>query len=174
MVEKAFNKFSTLNYKFSINLSLQDLTNAKFKQFLLDKIDEYKIQNKLIVELLEDESLLTEEVLDFLHHLKKLGISIAIDDFGSGYSNFAYLIKDLPVSILKIDGSLVKNIAKSKKDYKLLKSLTYTAKEFDFEIVAEFVENQEIYELLKKMKVDYSQGYYFSAPFSIENIENFK
>ena len=171
MVEKSFKKFSTLNYKFSINLSLQDLTNDKFKQFLLNKINEYNIQTKLIIELLEDEVLLTEEVLDFLHHLTKLGIRIAIDDFGSGYSNFAYLIKDLPVSILKIDGSLVKNIATSKKDYKVLKTITYIAKEFDFEIVAEFVENKEIYELLKEMKIDYSQGYYFSAPFDINELK---
>ena len=170
MVEKSFKKFSKLDYKFSINLSLQDLTNNKFKEFLLEKIAEYKVENKLIVELLEDDALLTDEVLDFLHTLKKLGITIAIDDFGSGYSNFAYLIKDLPVTILKIDGSLVKNISNSKKDYRLLKSIAQMAKEFDFEIVAEFVENEEIFKLLREIKIDYSQGYYFSAPFNINEL----
>jgi len=170
MIENSFSKFSKLNYKFSINLSLLDLTNTKFKEFLLNKIKQYNVYDKLIIELLEDEALLNKEVLSFLKQLDELGIEIAIDDFGSGYSNFAYLIKDLPVSILKIDGSLVKNIAKSEKDYKLLESIIDLAKKFDFEIVAEFVENEEIFELLRKLKIDYSQGYYFSEPFDIETL----
>ena len=170
MIEKTFAKFSKLDYSFSINLALQDLVNDKFKNFLLEQIDKYQVQNKLIIELLEDDALLESEVLEFLYILKNKNIKIAIDDFGSGYSNFAYLIKGLPVSILKIDGSLVKDIAKSQKDYKLLRSITKMAKEFDFELVAEFVENKEIYEILKELDIDYSQGYYFSAPFDINNL----
>ena len=170
MIKKTFEKFSKLDYKFSINLSTIDLVNNSFREFFLKEIEKYDIKNKLIVELLEDEELLQEDVLEFINLLKLRGISIAIDDFGSGYSNFSYLIKDLPISILKIDGSLVKNIAKQDKDYKLFSSIINMAKEFDFEIVAEYVENEEIFHILQQLEVNYSQGYYFSAPFDIAKL----
>jgi len=170
VVQKSFEKFSKLKAKFSINLSIFDLSNKSFKEFLLEKIEEYKVNNKLIIEILEDEELLEDKVLEFLNLLREKNIEISIDDFGSGYSNFSYLIKSIPVSILKIDGSLVKNIATSQKDYKLFKSITTMAKEFNFTIVAEYVENEDIFEVLNKLKVDYSQGYYFSKPFDINKL----
>jgi len=165
VIKKSFEIFSKFDYKFSINLSIFDLTNHTFKEFLLEKIEQYNISHKLIIEILEDEELLEEEILEFFTILKHKGVEIAIDDFGSGYSNFSYLIKSVPVDILKIDGSLVKNIAYSQKDYKLFKSIVNMAKEFNFKIVAEFVENKEIFDVLVKLDVDYAQGYYFSAPF---------
>jgi len=172
MVEKTFEKFKDLDYKFSINLSTLDLTNYAFKEFLVQKIEEYNIADKLIIELLEDEELLQKDILEFLNSLKKKGIQISIDDFGSGYSNFSYLIKDVPLDILKVDGSLVKNIAESKKDYQLLKVIVNMAHEFGFKVVAEFVENEEIFKLLKELNVDYSQGYYFSAPFDMRELKS--
>jgi len=170
MIEKTFKKFSKLDYKFSINLSTMDLTNHSFREFLIEQIDKYDIENKLIIELLEDEELLQKDILNFIHFLKSKHIDIAIDDFGSGYSNFSYLIKDIPISILKIDGSIVKNIAVNDKDYRLFKSIIMLAKEFNFIVVAEFVENKDILDILKTLQVDYSQGYYFSAPFNIEEL----
>ena len=170
MVEKCFKVFSKLKYKFSINLSTIDLSNTAFKEFLIEKIDEYQVANRLIIELLEDEELLKKEILEFLHFLKGKGVLIAIDDFGSGYSNFSYLVKDIPLNILKIDGSLVKNIAQNEKDYRLFKTIVNMANEFQFEIVAEFVENKEIHQILIKEKVQYSQGYLFSEPFKIEKL----
>ena len=124
----------------------------------------------MIVELLEDEELLYPEVISFLIVLNKMGVEIAIDDFGSGYSNFSYLITKLPVTILKIDGSLIKNIVEDEKHYRLLRSIVNMGKEFNLSIVAEFVENKDIVTLLEDLNVDYLQGYYFSEPFDMREL----
>jgi len=170
MIEKCFAKFSNLEYKFSINLSTIDLDNVKFRKYFLDMVDKFDIKDKLIVELLEDDDLLNDDILHFLLLLSKKGIEVAIDDFGSGYSNFSYLVTKLPVNILKIDGSLVKFVATSDKHYRLLKSIVMMAKEFDLSIVAEFVEDEQIEKILGELHVDYSQGYFFSKPFDIREL----
>ena len=170
MVEKCFKKFSTLNYKFSINLSLSDLKNEKFLRFLFNEIKKYNISNKLIIELLEDEELIKNEELNKLLKLfKEKGIQIALDDFGSGYSNFIYL-QDLQTDILKIDGSLIKNI-NDKKIYEMIKKIVEIAHIHNLQTVGEFVENEEILNKLKEIGIEYSQGYYFSAPFDIEELK---
>jgi len=171
VIEKSFSVFSKLDYKFSINLSLLDLNNSAFEEYFLNEIEKYNIQDKLIVELLEDDNLLDTNVIRFLNKLQKLGVEIAIDDFGSGYSNFSYIITKLPVNILKIDGSLIRDIDEDEKIFKLLKNIVNMAKEFDFYIVAEFVENREIATMLEDIKIDYLQGYYISKPFNIEELE---
>ncbi len=167
MIEKCFKKFSKLNYKFSINLSAVELSNMQFKQFLIDKIDEYNIADKLIIELLEDEKMESDEMMGFLIFLHNIDVEFAIDDFGSGHSNLSYLITKLPVNILKIDGSLIKNINKNHNNYKLVKVLIQMAKNFNLTVVAEFVENEEIAFILKDLGVDYLQGYYFGKPSDI-------
>jgi len=172
MIEKCFDKFSKLNYKFSINLSASELTNPQFKEFLIRKIEEYNVFEKLIIELLEDEALHNDELIGFLIYMySELGIEFAIDDFGSGHSNLSYLLSKLPVSILKIDGSLVKNIDFDVKTYRLVKALTQMAKMFDLSVVAEFVENEEIAYILQSLGVDYLQGYYFGKPEDIRNLK---
>jgi len=172
MIEKCFNKFSKLPYNFSINVSLRDLKNDKFVIYLFKKIKEYDIANKLTIELLEDEELISDKKINtIIHKLSKEGVNIAIDDFGSGYSNFVYLIKNLPINTIKIDGTLVKDILKDEKIKKLLKKIVEIANEFEFQTIAEFVENEEIYEELKKMYVKSSQGYFFSKPFNINELK---
>ena len=170
MIEKCFKKFSEIKKDFSINLDATDLENNKFKKWLLAKIDKYEVAEYLTVELLENLNFIdNEEINHFIKTLKEKHIKIAIDDFGSGYSNFVYLIKDLPTDILKIDGSIVKDIEK-KEIYMLLKKIIEIAKEFNFITIAEFVENEKIYQKLRQIGVDYSQGYYFSKPFNIEDM----
>jgi len=172
MIEKCFKKFSQLPYNFSINISLRDLKNDQFVKYLINKINEYNIANKLTIELLEDEELISDKKInEIVFKLSKMGVKIAIDDFGSGYSNFVYLIKNLPIDTIKIDGTLVKDILKDEKLKKLLKKIIEIANEFEFNTVAEFVENEEIYCELKKLNVKYSQGYYFSKPFNIEELK---
>jgi EAL domain-containing protein (putative c-di-GMP-specific phosphodiesterase class I) len=171
MIEKCFSKFSKHPYNFSINISTNELENANFVAFLINKIDEYDISNKLTIEILEDEDLVKNEKINkIINTLSKKGVKLAIDDFGSGYSNFVYLIKNLPISTLKIDGSLVKDILEDEKLKKLLSKIIEIANEFNFETIAEFVENEKIYNELKNLKVYASQGYYFSKPFNIEEL----
>ena len=171
MIEKAFEVFSKLDMEFSINLSVIELSNVTFKDFLMKKVDEYNVSDKLTIELLEDEKLMDEELLGFLIYLHEMmGIQIAIDDFGSGHSNISYLIQKLPVTILKIDGILIKDILKNKNNQKLIRVIIGMAKIFKLKTIAEFVENKEIADMLEKFGVDYLQGYYFSAPFDINEL----
>jgi len=172
LIEKCFKKFSTLPYSFSVNISTSDLKSSKFLEFLFKKIDEYNIAEKLTIELLEDEELIqNKSIIKIVHKLKEKGVSIAIDDFGSGYSNFVYLIKNLPIDILKIDGSLVKDILTDEKLYKLLKKIVEIANTFGYKTIAEFVENEEIYIKVKELNINASQGYYFSKPFDIKELK---
>ncbi|PKI81289.1 hypothetical protein CP960_05360 [Malaciobacter halophilus] len=127
-------------------------------------IEKYNINERLTIELLESEELNHFEIIDkFIKRLKKYQVQIAIDDFGSGYSNFAYIIK-LDIDYLKIDSSLIENIHKDKQALKIVKSIISFAKQLDIKVVAEKVHNQEIYNILTDLKVDYLQGYYISKP----------
>lgn len=170
MIDKCFSKFAKLDVKFSINLSAFELSDMEFRKFLIDKIDEYDIGEKLIIELLEDENLHNEEMMGFLIFLWSLGVGFAIDDFGSGYSNLSYLITKLPVTILKIDGSLIKNLKNNENNYKLVKALVHMAKIFNLKVIAEFVEDKEIADILREFRVDYFQGYHIGKPIELDSI----
>ena len=91
---------------------------------------------------------------------------IAIDDFGAGYSNFERLLEFSP-DILKIDGKLVKNIANDVYSKNIVETIVSFTKKQKIITIAEFVENEQIYNILAELGVDYSQGYYFGKP---ENI----
>jgi len=171
MIEKCFEKFSKLDYKFSINLSAYELSFYQFKKFLLDKIYEYNVNDKLIIELLEDEKLHDEELIGHLIYLNQQGVEFAIDDFGTGHSNLSYLVTKLPITILKVDGVLIKNIQKDNANYKLVKALVNLGEIFKLTLVAEFVENREIAEKLRELGIQYLQGYYFSPPKPLDEIK---
>ena len=92
-----------------------------------------------------------------------MGVRISIDDFGSGYSNFIYLV-ELKPSFIKIDGSIVKNIDSDPDSYQITQSIVEFAKRLKIQTIAEYVHSKNIYEILKDMDVDGFQGYYISEP----------
>ena len=104
-----------------------------------------------------------------IDQVKKYGVKIAIDDFGSGYSNFERLLEYQP-DILKIDGSLVKNIVDDAYSLSIVKTIVSFAKEQNLQIVAEYVENEKIYNILNSLGIDFSQGYYFAQPKPLEEV----
>lgn len=161
----AFQHFSALNQRFSINTTLIDLTDANYRDLLINLLVQYDIGNKLTLELVETEAFKddTAEVHEFLTELKTFGVKIAIDDFGSGYSNFNYFTL-LPVDIVKIDGSLIKDIDSNEKHFLLVKSIVEFCQQMNIQVVAEFVENEVIFNKLKCLKIDYFQGYFFHQP----------
>ncbi|QCF27676.1 bifunctional diguanylate cyclase/phosphodiesterase [Hydrocarboniclastica marina] len=95
--------------------------------------------------------------------LREQGFKFALDDFGVGFSSLFYL-KQLPVDYLKIDGSFIRNLCNEPDDQALVQALVQVAKIYRLKTVAEFVENQDIVELLKTYKVDYAQGYHIGKP----------
>ena len=100
---------------------------------------------------------------EFIANIKQFGVKIAIDDFGAGYSNYERLLEYQP-DILKIDGCLIRNIENSSYSLSVVKSIVTFAKEQNIQTVAEFIENKSIFEIIKKLGVNFSQGYYFGRP----------
>ena len=98
-----------------------------------------------------------------INHLRKLGFSFALDDFGSGFASYGYL-KELPVDYVKIDGCFVKNLATNAKDFAIVKSIHDVCGVMGIETVAEFVENQDIIDKLETIGINYAQGYAIGRP----------
>ncbi len=101
--------------------------------------------------------------MKFIDDVKKLGVKIAIDDFGAGYSNFERLVNYQP-DILKIDGCLIRDIETNSYSLSVVKTIVAFAKEQNIQIVAEFVENENIFDILNNLGIEYSQGYHFGKP----------
>lgn len=162
VLHQATNTFKNTPYEFSINITTQDLAKEHFLANIAAKLAQAGIQNSSVVlEILEDEDIY--EFSETINEFKKLGFKIAIDDFGVGYSNFKKL-QLLRADYIKIDASLVKNIATNPKDLEIIRSICSYAKAIDVKTIAEFVANKEIFELVKTSGVDYVQGYYISEP----------
>ncbi len=171
VIEKAFKKFSNLPYEFSVNISYDDIDKEDFLDFIKEMLEKYKVHNKVIFEILEDESIKNYSVIiSFIDEIKALGCKIAIDDFGTGYSNFEHILK-MNADYLKIDASIIKNIAKDENSYKITKTIIEFAKSLNLKTIAEYVESEEIFEIVKSLGADYSQGYYFSPPISEPNFK---
>lgn len=174
VIEKSFKKFENLPFEFSVNISYEDIENSSFLDFIKEMLKKYDVKNRVVFEILEDENIKNYNLLiSFIDEIKNLGCKVAIDDFGSGYSNFEHLLK-MNVDYLKIDASLIKNIAKNENSYKITKTIIEFAKNLNLKTIAEYVENEEIFNIVKNLGADYSQGYYFSAPIAEPNINEFK
>lgn len=175
VLEKSIKTFSKLNVDFSINISYEDISDPDFYDNLVELLDKYPTATtRLVFEILEDESIKNYEIMmQFISKVKALGCKIALDDFGSGYSNFEHILK-MDADFLKIDASLIKNITKDRNSYLITKTIVKFAKELNLKTIAEYVENEEIFNIVKQLGVDYSQGYYFSPPVSTPINNNFK
>ncbi len=164
MIKKSFAKFADLEYEFSINLSRQDIESPKIVNLLLESLERYGCGNRVVLEIVESEGIDSfEKMSEFISTVKKYGCKIAIDDFGTGYSNFSYLSK-LNIDYIKIDGSLVVDIDKDESQLATVESILHFAKKMNIKTIAEFVENEAIYNVLNTLGVDFSQGYLFSKP----------
>ena len=164
VIKHSIQMFKNLDSDFSINISYSDIANPKIVAYLREQIEEYAIGERVIIEIVESESISKyDAVKSFIDNMKMLGCKISIDDFGSGYSNFSHIL-ELEVNFLKIDGSLIQNVASNKNSEIIVKSIIMFAKSIGIKTVAEFVSSKEIFEKVKELGIDYSQGYYIGAP----------
>lgn len=162
VISQSFELFKDSDAHFSINLSVLDILEQQTTEFIFKMLREYGIGEKVIFEIVESESIDNfDDIVNFISEVKKYGCKIAIDDFGTGYSNFEYLIK-LQADYLKIDGSLIKNLNKDKNALLVVSTIVEFSKKLGMKTVAEFVENEEVFNIVRDLGVDYSQGYYFS------------
>lgn len=147
----------------SINVSVVQLMQDDFMDKIENILNETKVDsNKIGIELTETYLIKNvEDILDILIIMRRLGFKILIDDFGTGYSSLKYL-QQLPIDILKIDKSFVKNLTKNNND--IVKAIVAISKSFGFITIAEGVETKEQEELLIELDVDIAQGYLYSKP----------
>lgn len=150
---------------FSINLSGQSINSQEFLNYLQQKLSActFKV-DKIVFEI--TETIASENLTftkKFIKAIKEYGCKFSLDDFGSGYSSYAYL-KNMDVDYLKIDGAFVKDITNNPADYAIVKSMNEIAHSLGLKTIAEYVENAEINDVIKEIGVDYGQGYFIHKP----------
>lgn len=157
--------------KISINLKPADILNQPTVDYLLQLSDNDKgISERVMLEIVETEDILAyDQVVVVIEQLKAAGYKICIDDFGSGYSNFVYLLK-LKVDYLKIDKNLITNVVTDEVSREIVEMINNFCRKMGISVIAEFVENEDILLALKKMGISYGQGYHLSAPKPIEDL----
>jgi len=165
VLENSFEILKTIRTELSINLSTLDIEKNDTRELIYSLLETNKKDcNRLVFELLEDERVKDfATIKTFIQKVKSMGVSIAIDDFGAGYSNFERLLEFEP-DLLKIDGSLIKNIITDKYSQNIVETIVAFAKRQNIKTIAEYVENKDIFDYLNNLGVDYSQGYYFGKP----------
>ncbi|MFK5880624.1 MAG: sensor domain-containing phosphodiesterase [Sulfurospirillum sp.] len=164
LIKKAFDNFKHSSNEFSINLSFLDILNQKTMNFILDILNEYDIGSWVVFEILESEGIDNYDiVLKFIEMAKSYGAKIAIDDFGSGYSNFERIVKLQP-DYIKIDGSIIKNIDKNEDMRIISQTIVDFAQKLGVKTIAEYVHSKTILDIVTYMGVDYAQGYYIGKP----------
>ena len=168
VLENSFDALLHTDMDITINISVLDIEKESTREKLFELLDKHKKDaTRIVFELLEDEEVKDFNIIkDFISHVKNIGVKIAIDDFGAGYSNFIRLLEYQP-DIIKIDGSLIKNIETNKLSLSVVKTIVAFAKDQNIKTVAEYVANKNIFNILKDLGVDYSQGFYFAQPDSL-------
>ncbi len=170
MIEKVLKDFENRKESVSINISKYDIVSSTFRHWLLEKLRHFPQAERVVVEFLETEDITQADVLlSFIEQIRKLGAKIAIDDFGAGYSTFTTIVALKP-NFIKIDGSIIKDLVHNEDNQIILDAICYLAKRMQVEIVAEFVENEQIQLYLYENEVNYSQGYYFSQPKPLQEL----
>lgn len=152
----------------SINLKPADILNQSTVEYLLNILTP-DLRGRLMIEIVETEDILTyDRILEVVERFRNTGYKICVDDFGSGYSNFVYLLK-LRVDYLKLDANLIRNIHTDYISREVVKMINEFCKKIGIKVIAEFVENEDILNVLKKIGIKCGQGYHFSEPKPIEN-----
>ena len=153
----------------TINLSSTDLLDADLPDLLSQSIELWSIPaSNLTIEITENDILVDEvKVSQVLDKIIALGCKLALDDFGTGYSSMARL-RNMPINIVKIDQSFVRNMSSSAQDKEIVLSIIKLAHSLGKEVVAEGVEDLACLEILKQMNCEKIQGYYYGKPMSFE------
>ena len=165
MIKKTFEIFENNNLEFSINLSFADIINMDTEAFIIAILKKYpEVASRCTFELLETETIHNHvEVLEFFDLLHHHGVSIALDDFGVGYSNYETIFK-FDIDYIKIDGSLTESMLESERSKVLIESIITVGKKLNAKLIVEFVSSKELFDAISVMDVDYVQGYYIGKP----------
>ncbi|MEL6928170.1 MAG: EAL domain-containing protein [Cyanobacteria bacterium J06600_6] len=159
------NYFPDQKTMISINISGISISNHDFVDFVLNLFNSSDVDPAYICFEITETAAISHisQALKFISTMKKLKVKFALDDFGSGLSSFSYL-KDLPIDYLKIDGSLIENIVTESSDRAMVGAINSIAQRMNIKTIAEFVENEQISQILAEIGIDYAQGYGIHKP----------
>jgi len=165
MIYESFKYFKNEEYEFSINLALTDIENYNTINFLKQILSNYPdVAKRCTIELLENEAVKNFQLVNnFFREMNQYGVKTALDDFGSGYSNFAYVFS-LELNYIKIDGTIIQKLLEDKKMGILVKTVVEMAHSLNMKVIAEFVSEEEIFDEVKRLGVDFAQGYFVGKP----------
>jgi diguanylate cyclase (GGDEF)-like protein/PAS domain S-box-containing protein len=154
----------------AVNLSGTSLNEQSFIDFVLQQVGDAALAQALCFEITETAAVTNLSNATFaMRELKARGCKFALDDFGTGLSSFMYL-KTLPVDYLKIDGQFISHVADDAVDRSMVEAICKVGKALGIETVAECVESQAVLDELKRIGIDYAQGYFLANPEPIERL----
>lgn len=150
---------------FSINLSAHAFNDPELLFILKQQLMSHQIDPEILMFEITETAALEDlpGARALMKEIKELGCGFVLDDFGVGFSSFYYL-RELPVDVVKIDGSFIRNLSESSDDLILVNALCSVARGFGKKITAEFVETAAVLSLIEKLDIDFAQGYYIGKP----------
>jgi len=164
IIRKSFDFFENSHYEFSINLSIEDIMSSEMFHFIMQTLQDSKASSRVTFEILESEAIKDFKRVDrFISEVRRYGAQIAIDDFGSGYSNFSYLVK-IEADYIKLDGSLIENIDVNESSMIVVETIVNFAKKLGMKTIAEYVHSSVVMDKVISLGIDYSQGFYIDEP----------
>ena len=170
MVDKTLRKFESLECAFTLNLGYEDISDRRFLHYLHHKIVDFPHPERITFEILETDFIGDFNIIaSFVEEARVLGCTIAIDDFGSGYSSMENIIRIKP-EYIKIDGSLIEALENSEESRTIVSNTIRMIKELGAKSVAEYVSTESLKERVIAMGVDYIQGYAVGRPFPADNL----
>jgi diguanylate cyclase (GGDEF)-like protein/PAS domain S-box-containing protein len=160
--------------KIAVNLSLKQLKQERLLYWIKKAITKYGIKPSQLQLELTENSLIdnSAQTIETLNRIRQLGVILCIDDFGTGYSSLRYL-KNLPVDIVKIDQTFVRDIPESVETSAIIKSIIELSHSLNLKVVAEGVQTEDQLCFLKDTKCDSIQGYLISKPVNVSDFTNF-
>jgi len=167
MFNQCVEIFRDTNLKWSLNLTAQDMLDPCLSQFLEDELKRYPHPTNITFELLESDAIAHfSEIKTFIKMVRARGVKILIDNFGTGYSNISNILK-LEIDGIKLDGSLIKQLATDNDVFLFIKHICSFSKQVELQVIAEHVESKLILDILEDIGINLAQGYYFCEPEAI-------
>jgi EAL domain-containing protein (putative c-di-GMP-specific phosphodiesterase class I) len=159
-------------FPISVNVSARNLIDPQLPDQIARLLQTHDISPRRLELEITESAIMADpaKAMEILTHFNRIGIALSIDDFGTGYSSLGYL-KRLPVDTIKIDKSFVKNMTADENDAMIVRSTIDLGHNLGLRVIAEGVENQEIWDKLVALGCDAVQGYYISRPIPAAELE---
>jgi EAL domain-containing protein (putative c-di-GMP-specific phosphodiesterase class I)/GGDEF domain-containing protein len=153
----------------TLNLRAEDLYDTELPHLLTQSLALWKITTKdIVLEITEEGALeYNDASKSVISQLSQVGFRLALDDFGTGFSSLSRL-RTMPIDLIKIDQSFVRDITNSKDDFEIVQSIAMLSKSLGKEVLAEGVEDAACLALIKQLQIDKCQGYFFAKPMPFE------